>query len=83
VRAFGEKVFDIIQTTPDRLREIDGIGPIRAASILSAWAEVRTARAVQILKTYGSDAIQVMSGNPYRLAATFAALALRLPTQSQ
>jgi exodeoxyribonuclease V alpha subunit len=83
VRAFGEKVFDIIETTPDRLREIDGVGPIRAASILSAWAEqkavreimvflhshgVSTARAVRIFKTYGSDAIQVMTENPYRLA---------------
>jgi NAD-dependent DNA ligase len=39
VRAFGEKVFDIIETTPDRLREVEGIGPVRAASILAAWAE--------------------------------------------
>ena len=83
VRAFGEKVFDIIETTPDRLREVDGIGPVRAASILAAWAEqkavreimvflhshgVGTARAVRIFKTYGSDAIQVMTENPYRLA---------------
>jgi exodeoxyribonuclease V alpha subunit len=83
VRAFGEKVFDIIETTPDRLREVDGIGPVRASSILAAWAEqkavreimvflhshgVSTARAVRFFKTYGSDAIQVMSENPYRLA---------------
>jgi exodeoxyribonuclease V alpha subunit len=83
VRAFGEKVFEVIETTPDRLREVDGIGPVRAASILAAWAEqkavreimiflhshgVGTARAVRIFKTYGSDAIQVMSENPYRLA---------------
>jgi exodeoxyribonuclease V alpha subunit len=83
VRAFGEKVFDIIETSPDRLREIEGIGPVRAASILAAWAEqkivreimvflhshgVGTARAVRIFKTYGSDAIQVMTENPYRLA---------------
>ena len=27
VRAFGEKVFDVIEATPDRLREVDGIGP--------------------------------------------------------
>src|ERR1700732_3359672 len=82
VRAFGEKVFDIIEATPDRLREVDGIGPVRAASILAAWAEqkavreimvflhghgVSMARAVRIFKTYGSDAIQVMSENPYRL----------------
>jgi exodeoxyribonuclease V alpha subunit len=83
VRSFGEKVFDVIEATPDRLREVDGIGPIRAASILAAWAEqkavreimvflhshgVGTARAVRIFKTYGSDAVQVMSENPYRLA---------------
>jgi exodeoxyribonuclease V alpha subunit len=83
VRAFGDKVFDIIEATPDRLREVDGIGPVRATSILSAWAEqkavreimvflhghgVSTARAVRIFKTYGSDAIQVMTENPYRLA---------------
>jgi exodeoxyribonuclease V alpha subunit len=83
VRAFGERVFDIIETTPDRLREVDGIGPVRAASILAAWAEqkavreimvflhshgVGTARAVRIFKTYGADAIQVMTENPYRLA---------------
>jgi exodeoxyribonuclease V alpha subunit len=78
------QVFDIIEATPDRLREVDGIGPVRAASILAAWAEqkvvreimvflhshgVSTARAVRIFKTYGSDAIQVMSENPYRLAS--------------
>jgi exodeoxyribonuclease V alpha subunit len=83
VRAFGEKVFDVIEATPDRLREVDGIGPVRAASILAAWAEqkavreimvflhshgVGTARAVRIFKTYGADAIQVMTENPYRLA---------------
>jgi exodeoxyribonuclease V alpha subunit len=83
VRAFGEKVFDIIEITPDRLREVEGIGPVRAASILAAWAEqkavreimvflhshgVSTARAVRIFKTYGADAIQVMTQNPYRLA---------------
>ena len=83
LRAFGEKVFDVIEATPDRLREVDGIGPVRAASILAAWAEqkavreimvflhshgVGTARAVRIYKTYGPDAIQVMTENPYRLA---------------
>ena len=36
VRAFGEKVFDVIEATPDRLREVDGIGPVRAASILAS-----------------------------------------------
>ncbi len=83
VRGFGEKVFDIIEAEPDRLREVDGIGSVRAQRITAAWAEqkivreimvflhshgVGTARAVRIFKTYGADAIQVMSENPYRLA---------------
>ena len=83
LRAFGEKVFDVIEATPDRLREVDGIGPVRASRITAAWAEqkavreimvflhshgVGTARAVRIYKTYGPDAIQVMTENPYRLA---------------
>src|SRR3954462_2093082 len=83
VRAFGEKVFDTIGAEPERLREVTGIGAVRASRITAAWAEqkivreimvflhsngVGTARAVRIFKTYGADAVQVMSENPYRLA---------------
>ena len=39
LRAFGDKVFDVIEAEPDRLREVDGIGPIRAGRITAAWAE--------------------------------------------
>src|ERR1700729_830382 len=83
LRAFGDKVFDVIEAEPDRLREVDGIGPVRASRIAAAWAEqkvvreimvflhshgVGSARAVRIYKTYGADAVQVMSENPYPLA---------------
>ncbi len=83
VRAFGEKVFDTIEAEPQRLREVTGIGPVRAKRITDAWAEqkvvreimlflhehgVGTARAVRIYKTYGADAVRVMTENPYRLA---------------
>src|SRR5256885_4626416 len=44
VRAFGEKVFDVIEATPDRLHEVEGIGPVRAASILKSWAEQKAVR---------------------------------------
>jgi exodeoxyribonuclease V alpha subunit len=72
LRAFGEKVFDVIEAEPQRLQEVDGIGPVRAGRITAARAEqkavreimvflhshgVGTARAVRIYKTYGSDAI--------------------------
>jgi exodeoxyribonuclease V alpha subunit len=83
VAAFGDKVFDTIEAEPTRLREVTGIGPVRARRITDAWAEqkiireimvflhahgVGTARAVRIYKTYGTDAVQVMTENPYRLA---------------
>ena len=83
VRAFGEKVFDVIEQSPEQLREVDGIGPKRAARIAAGWADqkaireimlflqshgVSTARAVRIYKTYGADAVPLVSENPYRLA---------------
>ena len=83
VKAFGNKVFEIIEAEPERLREVPGIGDMRAKRITDAWSEqkavreimvflhsngVGTARAVRIFKTYGADAIQIMSENPYRLA---------------
>ncbi len=83
VQAFGEAVFDIIEHTPDRLTELEGIGPKRRERITGAWAEqkviraimvflqshgVGTARAVRIYKTYGDAAIERVRENPYRLA---------------
>ena len=83
VRAFGEQVFDIIEQEPDRLLELEGIGPKRKERVTQAWAEqkvvreimvflqshgVGTARAVRIYKTYGDRAVERVQENPYRLA---------------
>ena len=83
VAAFGTGVFDVIDTHPGKLRDVDGIGPGRAAQIVEAWSSqkvirdimvflyahgVGTSRAVRIYKTYGADAIARITENPYRLA---------------
>ncbi len=83
VQSFGEDVFDVIEAAPERLRDVAGIGPKRAARIVAGWSDQRaireimiflhangvsTSRAVRIYKTYGADAIQVISENPYQLA---------------
>ncbi|NHO33532.1 SF1B family DNA helicase RecD2 [Acetobacter fallax] len=83
VKAFGEAVFDLIEQEPHRLREVMGIGPKRAERIVGGWADqkvireimlflhsngVGTSRAVRIFKTYGQDAVRLISENPYRLA---------------
>ena len=39
VKTFGEAVFDVIEGEPGRLREVEGIGPVRAARIAAGWAE--------------------------------------------
>ena len=80
---FGKEALDVIESAPERLAEVDGIGPKRVAMIQRAWAEQReirtvmqfllghgvsTAYAVKIFKQYGEGAIAVMEENPYRLA---------------
>ena len=39
IRAFGESVFDVIEAEPERLREVTGIGRVRAKRITDAWAD--------------------------------------------
>ena len=83
VETFGAGVFDVIDAQPHKLRDVDGIGPARAAQIVDAWTGqkiirdimvflyangVGTSRAVRIYKTYGADAIARVTENPYRLA---------------
>ena len=48
VRAFGERVFDVIEEEPERLREVDGIGPVRAQRITEAWAEQKVVREIMV-----------------------------------
>ena len=48
LRAFGEKVFDVIEAQPGRLREVDGIGPVRAGRITAAWAEQKAVREIMV-----------------------------------
>jgi len=92
VRAFGEAVFDLIEQEPVRLREVTGIGAKRAARIVAGWADqkaireimlflhangVGTSRAVRIFKTYGQQAIALITENPYRLARDIRGIGFR------
>ena len=83
VKRFGEDIFDVIEQTPTKLMELDGIGKKRVDKIINAWDEqksvreimvylqshgVGTARATRIYKKYGDDAISAIKANPYALA---------------
>lgn len=83
VEAFGLQVFEIIESDPDRLLSLPGIGKYRRDKVIKSWGDqktireivvflqshgVGTARAVRIYKTYGTNSIDKVRENPYRLA---------------
>ena len=83
VKAFGKETLDVIEHHPERLREVEGIGRGRSEAILRAWHEQReikevmvflqshgvsTHYAIKIYKAYGSQAVEIVRENPYRLA---------------
>ena len=80
---FGERTLDVIEKHPKELRQVPGIGPMRAEKISDAFQEQKSIRdvmlflqthgvspayAFKIFKKYGKTAIQVVSNNPYCLA---------------
>lgn len=81
---FGLDTLDVIETAPQRLIEVPGLGPKRTKRIAAAWeeqkaikevmlflqtVEVSTSIAVRIYKKYGDASISVVKNEPYRLAA--------------
>lgn len=83
VKQFKEDTIRVIEEEPDRLVEVEGIGPKRVDMIKKAWQEqkeiknvmlflqsngVSTAYAVKIYKTYGNESIDIVKSNPFKLA---------------
>jgi exodeoxyribonuclease V alpha subunit len=83
VQAFGAQTMEIIDHHPERLCEVQDIGPVRSGVITAAWEEqkqvkeimlflhshaVSTNLAVKIYKTYRDQALWVVKNDPYRLA---------------
>ena len=83
VERFGTDTIDIIDSQPEKLLEIPGIGKERLRRIRESWEQqkevknimiflqnygVSTAFATKIFKTYGNDSIRVVRENPFRLA---------------
>ena len=48
IRAFGDKVFDVIEAEPERLREVTGISRVRARRVTDAWAEQKLVREIMV-----------------------------------
>ena len=83
VERFGLSTLEVIEKTPKRLSEVEGIGPKRVAMIARAWEEQREIKEIMIFlqghgvsaafsakiyRQYGARSIEIVKENPYRLA---------------
>ncbi|MGZ3615344.1 MAG: helix-hairpin-helix domain-containing protein, partial [Thermodesulfobacteriota bacterium] len=83
VEKFGIHTLEVIEKKPERLSEVEGIGPKRISMIRKAWGEqkeikeimiflqghgVGAAYSAKIYKRYGDQSIEMVRENPYRLA---------------
>lgn len=84
VAVFGADTLDVLDTDPERLLEVNGIGERKIDAIANAWREQKSAQdimvflagqdispalAIRIYKRYGGMAPEVIRQNPYRLAS--------------
>ena len=92
VARFGLETLDVVERAPERLQEVEGIGPVRGARIQAAWAEQKSIRdvmiflqghgispafAIRIYRRYGPLAVATVRGNPFRLAEEVTGIGFR------
>jgi len=92
VAAFGVETLRVIDETPERLRDVEGIGKKRAAQIRNAWESqkaiqsimmflqghgIGVGQAVKIYKHYGDAAVAVLRENPYQLAGEISGIGFK------
>ena len=83
VSHFGLETFNVIETEPDKLLEVPGIGKGRVEKIQASWEKqkdvkdimvflqghgVSSTYAAKIYKQYGKESIEKVQNNPYCLA---------------
>jgi exodeoxyribonuclease V alpha subunit len=82
VEKFGLHTLEVIEKKPERLSEVEGIGPKRISVIKKTWEEqkeikeimiflqghgVSASYSAKIYKQYGNQSIEMVKENPYRL----------------
>lgn len=92
VEHFGTSLVRILDSSPERLTEVPGIGKQRAQAVSERWERGRTGRALAILlrshglservsrriaERYGDDAEHVVRNQPFRLADDISGVGFR------
>ncbi|MEN9653896.1 MAG: uncharacterized protein RL235_8 [Chlamydiota bacterium] len=93
VDRFKEQTLQVIDTSPDRLLEIEGLGEKKLQSVKESWQSQKTIRDVMIFlrghgvspsfaqrvyKAYGDKSVAVIRENPYRLAKEIFGIGFKL-----
>lgn len=83
VDVFGADTLNVIDTHPERLKEVKGLGEARISQICGCWSDQRSIRQVMIFlqshgvspayaqkvfKNYGDQSLKKLQENPYNLA---------------
>ncbi|MDZ4133830.1 MAG: helix-hairpin-helix domain-containing protein, partial [Dethiobacteria bacterium] len=83
VDSFGLETLEVMEKEPDRLQEVEGIGAVKAAGIVQSFRRYKevqnvlvflqgygigVGQAMRLYRRYGSDTINKVRENPYRLA---------------
>ena len=89
---FGEALPTVLDETPERLREVRGLGAMVAARIAASWRDssglreltvflrgngIAAGHARRIHKMYGRDSLETVRRDPYVLARTIAGIGFR------
>lgn len=92
VDAFGEKVLDILDSDPDQLLKVEGLGKKKLKEIKASWDaqneirslmlflqthEIATTHAAKIQRLYGNAAEARIRANPYELAYEIRGIAFK------
>lgn len=82
VEKFKEKIFDILNHTPEKIKSISGIGESKYQTIIESWIKhkaikdillflhehkIPTSKASILYDIYGEDTISILKENPYKL----------------
>lgn len=96
VTHFGMKVLAVLESSPHRLVEVEGIGSKKAEMIRESYAQqaemrevmlflemhgVTGAYAGKIFAEFGSRSLEILENHPYRLAAEVAGIGFRTADQ--
>ncbi len=83
IRAFGERLPEVIEKHPSELQRIEGVGEKRRRALVDGWRKNRAIREVMeflfthglgpnraaaVYKAFGADAVKELEANPYLLS---------------